>query len=100
MLHEISGEKLFLTGGDGSQTWKDGQEKLPKTALKYNLFGLLALLVVYVLVQSLLHCGKLVCERMEGGMAQAEARIMMLNALGNVEGKNGRRSWINDHIGL
>lgn len=57
-------------------------------------------MVVYVLVQSFLHCGKLVCERMEGGIAQAGARIMMLNALGNAEGKNGRSSWINDHIGL
>jgi len=39
---------------------------------------------------------QLLCESMEGGMAQAEARIMMLNVLEDVEGEKGRSAWTDD----
>lgn len=68
--------------------------------MKYNFLELLALMVVYVLVLPILHCGKLLCGRYEGGMAQVEVRILMLNILGDAMEEKGISAWTSDHIGL
>ena len=47
--------------------------------------GLLTLVVMYVLVQLILCCSQLVCKRIEQGITQAEARIIMLNMLEDKE---------------
>lgn len=48
------------------------REKLLKRALKYDLLGLLNLVVLYALVQLILHSSQLVCKKIEQGITQAE----------------------------
>ena len=52
---------------------------------KYISLGLLALVIVHGLVQLIFCCGKLLQERIEGGIAQAAAQEMMQNILKDKE---------------